>query len=89
MLRSFTTYNPETRTFYAPMTLDPDLILHMRMAFKDYGPPRNYTQDAIFRAIAIIYISFGLEEGDCCTVGRRLLKRFQRLSSPQTDDSDE
>jgi hypothetical protein len=87
---SFTTYSPETRTFYAPATRNPDLLRHMHTAFKDHGPERNYTQDAIFRAIATIYIAFGLEEDNGLpTVAGRLLKRFQRSSHPRPDDNEE
>jgi hypothetical protein len=87
MFGGITTYNPETRNFYAPATLDVDLLLHMNTAFEEYGPKRHYTQDAIFHALAAIYTSFGLEEGDCRTVAQRLLKRFQRRS--HSDDTDE
>jgi hypothetical protein len=74
---------PETGAFYNPTTIDSDLLLHMYTTFKGYGPKHHYTQNAVFRAIATIYIAFGLEEeNDLPVVASRLLKRFQRMSPP-------
>ena len=78
MLVEYTEYNPATETLFSPATFEDDSLPAMYDAFKQYGPSRDYPNDAIFHALAAIRLQFALAEGDRPTVAARLLKQWQR-----------